>query len=183
VPASQPPRSRLAWWLAAVVFVIVLGGTIYWQFYTPSKYLTLKEGAPSLAVVPFDCLGAGLDHAAFSQGFSDLLVTDLAKLGGISVVAPSTVRRHQRMGNSMGLMGRLLGLEVLVEGTIQKSGGQIRITPRLVDVHTGRLIWADSYEYPAAEWDRTEAGAAHEIAVQVGAHLAIHGAFQGSGAR
>jgi TolB-like protein len=87
------------------------------------------------------------------------------------------------MGNSMGLMGRLLGLEALVEGTIQKVGGQIRITPRLVDVHTGRLIWADSYEYPAAEWDRMEAGAAREIAGQVGAHLAIHGAFHDSGAR
>jgi TolB-like protein len=87
------------------------------------------------------------------------------------------------MGNSMGLMGRLLGLEVLVEGTIREVGGQIRITPKLVDVHTGRLIWADSYEYPAAEWDRIETGAAREVAAQVGAHLAIHGAFRNPGAR
>jgi len=82
------------------------------------------------------------------------------------VVSPSTVRRHQWLGISMGLMGRLLGLEVLVEGTVQQLGERLIVTARLVDVHTGKLIWAENYDYPAAKLgadagrSRTEGGRA-----------------------
>jgi adenylate cyclase len=75
---------------------------------------------------------------------------------------------------SMGLMGRLLGLDVLVEGTIQKGRDRVRITSRLVDVHTGRLIWAENRDYPAADLDQVEAVAARDIAILLEAHLAIH---------
>ena len=91
------------------------------------------------------------------------------------MVSPSTVRRHQWLGISMGLMGRLLGLEVLVEGTVQQLGERLIITARLLDVHTGKLIWAENYDYPAADWGQTQAEAARKVAEQVGAHLAIHG--------
>jgi TolB-like protein len=47
----------------------------------------------------------------------------------------------------------------------------------LVDVHTGRLIWAENYDYPAADLGQIQAEAAREVAAQVGAHLAIHGQF------
>jgi adenylate cyclase len=78
-------------------------------------------------------------------------------------------------------MGRLLGLEVLVEGTVQKVGERLAITARLVDVHTGKLIWAEDYDYPAADWGQLQAEAARKMAAQVGAHLAIHGQFPRSG--
>jgi DNA-binding winged helix-turn-helix (wHTH) protein/TolB-like protein len=177
-----PSRRRPAWrWLIATAIVAALGGFVYWQFYMPSRYVSLAPGAPSLAVVPFECPTPGLACQTVSQGFSEVLVTELAKLGGISVLAPSTVRRHQRMGNSMGLMGRLLGLDVLVEGSVQTAADRFCIHARLVDVHTGKLIWADNYECAAAEWERTQDGAAREIAAQVAAHLAIRLAFPHTG--
>lgn len=176
-------RRHTAWrWLIAAASIAVLGGIVYWQFYTPSRFVILAPGAPSLAVVPFECPTPDLACQAVSQGFSELLVTDLAKLGGISVLSPSTVRRHQRVGNPMGLMGRLLGLDVLVEGSVQTASDRLRVTARLVDVHTGKLIWADNYECAAAEWERTQDGAAREIAAQVAAHLAIREAFPHAGA-
>src|ERR1039458_5978309 len=49
-----------------------------------------------LAVVPFECLCPGMDGESFSQGFNEVLVADLSKLSGVQVIAPSTVRRHQR---------------------------------------------------------------------------------------
>jgi DNA-binding winged helix-turn-helix (wHTH) protein/TolB-like protein len=171
-----PPRRRPAWpWLAGAIAIIV--GVVYWQFYTPSRYVILARGAPSLAVVPFESLAPELDRAAVSQGFSELLVSDLARLGSISVLSPSTVRRHQRIKNSMGLMGRLLGLDALVEGSMAMAAGRLRISARLVDVHTGKLIWADSFEYSMTDWERMQDGAAREIAAQVAAHLAIRQAF------
>jgi TolB-like protein len=177
------PRDRRRWNRPAVVaFVLALvGGLVYWQFYRPSKFLTVKPGTPSMAVVPFECVGGGATCGSTPQAISDLLVTDLVKLGGMSVVSPSTVRRHQRAKNSMGLMGRLLGLDVLVEGTVQMTGGQARIMSRLVDVHTGRLIWADEAVFPASDAERMQDAVARQIAVNITAHLAIHRSFSQQG--
>lgn len=182
IPPPALPRRHAAWrWLIAAIVAAALAGIVYWQFYTPSRYVTLAPNAPSLAVVPFECSTPEPACTAASQGFGELLVTDLAKAGGISVLAPSTVRRHQRMKNSMGLMGRLLGLDVLVEGSVEKTADRLRITARLVDVHTGKLIWADDYEYSVADWERMQDKAAREIAAQVAAHLAIRQAFPNPG--
>jgi DNA-binding winged helix-turn-helix (wHTH) protein/TolB-like protein len=176
--ARPPARIRRNWLLpaAAIAALAALGWMIYWQFYTPSKYLARGPGFAALAVVPFECLTPELESSAFSRGLSESLVSDLANFPGLQVVSPSTVRRHQRFGTSMGLMGRLLGLDALVEGTVHKNGDRIRITARLVDVHTGKLIWANNYDYPAADLGDVEDQAAHEIAVRAGAHLAIHNA-------
>jgi DNA-binding winged helix-turn-helix (wHTH) protein/TolB-like protein len=181
-PAQGPGVGRQGsgkrrWLAVAAAGVVALGGIVYWQFYVPSRYLPQGPGIVSLAVVPFESLPPDLDRSAVSRGLSDLLVADLSKLEGVQVLSPSTVRRYTWLGISTGFMGRLLGLEVLVEGTVQKVGERLTITARLVDVHTGKLIWAESYDYPAAEWAQLQAEAARKVATQVGAHLAIHGRF------
>jgi TolB-like protein len=134
-------------------------------------------GIASLAVVPFESLTPELDRSAVSRGLTDLLVADLSKIEWVQVISPSTVRRYTWLGISTGLMGRVLGLEVLVEGTVQKVGERLTITARLVDVHTGKLIWAEDYDYPAADWGQLQGEAARKVAAQVGAHLAIQGRF------
>jgi TolB-like protein len=53
----------------------------------------------------------------------------------------------------------------------------VRVTARLVDVHSAKLVWSDSYEYPAQQLAEAQELAAREIAVQVGAHLAIQKGF------
>jgi len=180
-PPAQGPgvgrQGKRRWLAVAAAGVAALGGIVYWQFYVPSRYLPRGPGIASLAVVPFESLTFELDRSAFARGLSDLLVADLSKLEGVQVLSPSTVRRYTWLGISTGFMGRLLGLEVLVEGTVQKVGERLTITARLVDVHTGKLIWAESYDYPAAEWAQLQAEAARKVATQVGAHLAIHGRF------
>ena len=105
----QPSRRRWRWFILPVC-ALAAGAFVYYQFYVPSRYLPKGNRSASLAVVPFECLCPGMDGESFSQGFNEVLVADLSKLSGVQVIAPSTVRRHQRMGVSMGLMGRLLGL-------------------------------------------------------------------------
>ena len=174
-PPNRPtPIRRTTQAIAIPVALAVLSWLVWWQFYTPSKYLVPVRGAASLAVVPFECLNPDAESTTFARGFSESLVSELANLHGLQVLSPSTVHRHQRFGISMGLMGRLLGLDVLVEGTVQKGGDRVRIASRLVDVHTGRLIWAQNSYYPAADLDTVEDQAAHDIAIRLAAHLAIH---------
>jgi len=173
-PTVTPPApvarkgTRVAAFLTALA---ALASLVYWQFYTPSKYLIRAPGSARLAVVPFECLSPELEPSGFARGLSESLVSDLSNLPGVQVLSPSTVRRHQRFGMSMGLMGRLLGLDVLVEGTVRKSGERVRMTARLVDVHTGTVIWADNYDYPAADLGQVEADASHRIAARMGEYL------------
>jgi len=172
-PEVPPARARrsLPRWAAVASAAAVLAGFIYWQFYVPSRYVARRGGDASLAVVPFETLDPDAQGAALARHVTDLLVTDLSKLERVQVVSPSTVRRHQRVGMSMGLMGRLLGLDVLVEGAVRTSAGQLMITTRLVDVHTGTVIWADNSARPLADEEKAQTEAADSIAAQIGLHL------------
>src|ERR1017187_3993730 len=171
-PPQQQPDGRWRW-LILPVCALAAGALVYYQFYVPSRYLPEGNRSASLAVVPFECLCAGMDGDRFSQGFDEVLVADLWKLSGVQVISPSTVRRHQRMGVSMGLMGRLLGLEVLIEGTVQKLDERLRITARLVDVHTGRLIWAETYDERADDPGGAQEAVGRAVAAEVGKRLSV----------
>lgn len=169
-PVDARQRSSRRWFILPVLAVIA-GAFVYYQFYVPSRYLPKGNRSASLAVVPFECLCPGMDGGRFSQGFNEVLVADLSKLSGVQVISPSTVRRHQRMGVSMGLMARLLGLEVLIEGTVQKLDERLRITARLVDVHTGRLIWAETYDERADDPGGAQETVGRAVAAEVGKRL------------
>jgi len=173
----QPPVRRWRGVLPAAAAAILILAVVYWQFYRPSRYLSSGEHVASIAVVPFECLSPELDCGAFPHGLTDLLVARLTKLDGVHVLSPSTVYRYQRARLSMAFMARVLGLDVMLEGTIQRVGDRVRITPRLVDVHSAKLVWSDSYEYPVEQLGDAQDRAAREISAQVGAHLAIHGRF------
>jgi TolB-like protein len=68
-------------------------------------------------------------------------------------------------------MTRILGLDVIIEGTAQAFGPRIRISLRLTDVHSGKLIWAEGYEVAAADLDQAETVAARSAAAQVSRRL------------
>jgi len=158
--------------LLAVVALCLILGFVYWQFYRPSRYLTSGAQVANIAVVPFECLSPELDCGAFPRGLTDLLTARLTKLERVHVLSPSTVYRYQRARLSMAFMARLLGMDVMLEGTIQRAGEQVRITARLVDVHSAKLVWSESYEYPVQQLADAQESAARQIAAQVGAHLA-----------
>jgi DNA-binding winged helix-turn-helix (wHTH) protein/TolB-like protein len=163
--------------LLAVVGVCAVLAVVYWQFYRPSRYLSTGDGIANIAVIPFECLSPELDCGTFPHGLNDLLVADLSQLDGVHVLSPSTVRTYQRARLSMPFMARLLGMDVMVDGTVQRAGERVRVTARLVDVHSAKLVWSDSYEYPAQQLAEAQKLAAKDITAQVGAHLAVQTQF------
>jgi TolB-like protein len=72
----------------------------------------------------------------------------------------------------MVAMARLLGLDVMVEGTVQRIGDRLRIAVRLTDVHSGKLIWAESFDRSAADLASAQTDVANAAALQIGARLA-----------
>jgi DNA-binding winged helix-turn-helix (wHTH) protein/TolB-like protein len=132
---SQPlevARPRLWWpWIAALI-ALVWG---YWQFFLPSEYL--PKGKVAVAVARIEVLDGPATEA---EKLREVLVTELAKLDGVHVVSPTTTKRYEGLHVPGSWMARLLGLEVLVEGTVMGGG---KTTLRLIDVHTGRVIVAN----------------------------------------
>jgi len=148
---------------------------VYWQFYRPSRFLSAGERIANIAVVPFECLSPELDCGVFPHGLTDLLVANLSKIDSVHVLSPATVSRYQRARLSTAFMARILGLDLTLEGTIQRAGDRVRVTARLVDVHSAKLVWSDSYEYPVESLGEAQAQAASQIAAQVGARVAVRG--------
>lgn len=168
---SASKRRFILWMMVALLVLWVVAGIIYWQFYRPSRFLPRGAGYANMAVVPFECLSPEIDCGKFSKGFTDLTVAELSKIDAVHVISPSTVQRYQRARISSAWMARMLGLEVLLEGTVQRLGDHVRITARLGDVHSGKVIWSDTYDYPANELDLAESEAARGIAREVGLRL------------
>ncbi len=175
--AGAKAVQRLRGLLLALVGACAMLAVVYWQFYRPSRYLSAGNGIANIAVIPFECLSPELDCGTFPHGLNDLLVADLTQLDGVHVLSPSTVRSYQRGRLSMPFMARVLGMDVMLDGTVQRAGERVRVTARLVDVHSAKLVWSDSYEYPMQQLADAQALAAREIAAQVGAHLAIQKRF------
>lgn len=169
--ATSPWRINRLRFTAGVIVVWIIAAVIYLQFYKPSRYLPSGSGYANLAVIPFECLSPELDCGKFSKGFSDITVARLSALDSVHIISPSTVLRYQRARISPSWMGRMLGLEVLLEGSVQQIGDRVRINARLGDIHSGKIIWAETYDYPVAELDRAESEAAAAIAVEVGTRL------------
>ncbi len=137
--------------LIAAAALLAAGVFIYWQFYRPSRYASSAPGAPRLAVIPFECSGGPLCASLFGRPFEDLLAAELLGSGHVRLVSPSTVHRYADNSIPTALMARLLGLDAVLEGSITIIGAQVRVVARLTDVHSGRLIWSESFDVPAID--------------------------------
>lgn len=89
----------------------------------------------------------------------------------VQVVSPGTVRRYQKVHVPMVWMAHLLGLDVILEGAIEPLGDRTRVTARLGDVHSGKLIWAGNFDTPRGEFRDIQREVAKQIALQVGSRL------------
>lgn len=168
-PARPRPPLRV---LALLAAVGVLAFLIHWQFYRPSRYLP-ATGAASLAVLPFETISTGAPEPAFSRALNEVLISHLLQNPGIVVTSPSTIRRYQALRIPTAVMSRVLGLDTILEGAVQQQDGNLRITARLADVHSGKLIWAASFDQPARNLPAAQSETARRIAAEVAAHLMI----------
>jgi len=157
--------------VGACAGALLLAALVYWQFYQPSRFVPARGERALLAVATLESISPELERAAFSRGFTDTLSEEIAKLDSVQLISPSTVRRYETHGIPPAVMGRLLGLHVIVEGSAQQFGSHVRIALRMSDVHSGRLIWAESYDCAAEHPASAESAVARAAAEQIGRRL------------
>jgi adenylate cyclase len=102
--------------------------------------------AVSLAVMPFENLSPDPSQAYFSDGMTQEIISALAKIPDLRVVARESAFAFKGKDQDVRAIGRALGATHLIEGSVRKAGGQLRISAELVRADTGVTIWANSYD-------------------------------------
>jgi TolB-like protein len=105
-----------------------------------------SRGKPSIAVLPFANMSGDPEQDYFSDGITEDIITELARFRHLHVVARNSSFAHR--GNNLDLVrvGRELGVDHLVEGSVRKIGPRIRITAQLIDAKTGHHVWAEKFD-------------------------------------
>jgi serine/threonine-protein kinase len=141
LPSLQ--RSRvLALALALLVVGLVFG---VWRA-TRVPGGTTPATIRSLAVLPLENLSGGPDDGYFADSMTAALITNLAKIGALRVVSRPTIMRYKQTQKPLPQIGRELGVDGIVAGSIERVGDRVRISAQLIRAASDEHIWANSYE-------------------------------------
>jgi adenylate cyclase len=106
---------------------------------------------PCLAVLPFANMSDDAQQEHFTDGLTDDIITDLSKVSGLSVIARTSVFTYKNRAVKIPEVGRELGVQYVLEGSVRKVAGQVRITAQLVDAAAGHHLWAERYDRDASD--------------------------------
>jgi len=111
----------------------------------PPPALSLPD-KPSIAVLALQSMSEDPEQHHFAEGLTEDIITGLSRLKWLFVIARGASAIYQDRGIDLCQVGRELGVRYLVDGSVRKSGGRVRITARLVDAASGSQLWADRYD-------------------------------------
>jgi eukaryotic-like serine/threonine-protein kinase len=99
----------------------------------------------SIAVLPLSNLSGDPEQEYFSDGMTDALITDLAGIAALRVISRTSVMQYKGTSKRLPEIARELNVDAIVEGTVMRSGQQVRITAQLIDARAEKHLWASSY--------------------------------------
>jgi adenylate cyclase len=111
----------------------------------PKPALALPD-RPSIAVLPFDNMSGDIDQDYFCDGVVEDIITALSRLKWLFVIARNSSFAYKSRAVDVRKIGHELGVRYLLEGSVRKIGGRVRITAQLVDGLTGGHLWAERYD-------------------------------------
>jgi eukaryotic-like serine/threonine-protein kinase len=111
------------------------------------KSPAIRTPKRSIAVLPFDTLGAGKRNTYFADGVQDEILSNLAKVSQLKVTSRTSVMTYRSTNNrDLRSIANALGVANVIEGTVRKDGNRIRLTIRLVDAQIDKALWSETYD-------------------------------------
>jgi len=173
-PARSPP---LFWWkraalaLAAIALVAAVAGG--WWLWTWHNAAPLHD-KPSIAVLPFDNIGKDDRWTRFADGLTEDIITDLAHSKELLVIARNSTAAYRGKAGDLRKVGKELGVQYVLEGSIQPTGDKIRVTAQLVNAANGDHVWSARYDRRAEDLFAVQNEVTQRIATTlIGTHGAI----------
>ena len=176
VLADARPRPNrllrpLAWGLFAFGLMLVLATSLSWVLYFRSQ---ASAKIRSVAVLPLESLSPDASQDYFAGGMTDELITDLGQISALRVISRTSVMTYKHVHKPLPEIARELDVDAMVEGTVLRSGGRVRITAQLIRVPVEQHIWAQSFEGDLRDTLVLQKSIARSIAEQIQATLNQH---------
>lgn len=125
----------------------------------------------SVAVLPLTNLNNDPEQDYFADGMTDVLIADLAQISSLRVISRTSVMQFKGTKKSLQEIARQLNVDGIIEGSVLRSGDQVRITAQLVDIATDRHLWARSYERKVGDALLLQGEVARAIAGEIQAQI------------
>jgi TolB-like protein/DNA-binding winged helix-turn-helix (wHTH) protein/Tfp pilus assembly protein PilF len=152
----SPPKSRrfAVRGVAALALLLILLSLsaiprirrLAWGLVSPPTQVPLSTTIRSLAVLPLENLSNEPAQEYFADGMTDQLITDLGQIKALRVISRTSIMQYKGVHKPIAQIARELNVDAVVEGTVMKSGNQVRITAQLIQAPLDRHLWARSYD-------------------------------------
>ena len=183
-PKKRSARALLTAGIAALLVVIALGAW-YFLFATRSTTVTTSAPAPvaangaapaeaarlSLVVLPFANLSNDPNQDYFADGITENLTTDLSRIRGSFVIDRNTAFTFKGKAIDAKQIGKELGVRYVLEGSVQRDQGRLRVNVQLIDAASGAHLWADRFEEDVADMFKLQDEVVARLANSLGDEL------------
>jgi TolB-like protein/Tfp pilus assembly protein PilF len=125
----------------------------------------------SIAVLPFENLSDEKENAYFADGIQDDVLTNLSKISDLRVISRTSVMQYRDRPTKLTEIGKALGVSNILEGSVRRSGNQVRVNVQLIDANTDEHVWAKNYDGDVTDVFAIQTDLAQKIANELRAKL------------
>ena len=158
-------------WFAAVAVSVCAVAALFLALTFKRQKPTSTSDIHSLAVLPLQNLSGDPSQEYLADGLTDELVTDLARFHSLRVISRTSTMRYKQTQRSLPDIARELNVQGIVEGSVLRSGGRVRIHVQLIRARDDVHIWANSYEGDPGDVLGLQRAAAQEIVQEIRVRL------------
>ncbi len=168
VAAASSPMKRRGWFaLAGGMIAAPIAAVGYRLFRSPSPRIE------SIAVLPLENLSGNPEQEYFSDGMTDELIGQIARIESLRVISRTSVMQYKRGARkSLPEIAKELNVDAILEGTVAQSGRKVRITAQLIRAQDDRHIWSEKYERELTDILAIQGEVAIAVAAQIQRKLA-----------
>ena len=163
--ATRTQSGSRAWIYVVVLCAAISIGLFFLGRYTaPSATSRGSLPAKSIAVLPFENLSRDPDNAYFTEGVQEEILTRLAKVAGLRVIARTSTQRYKSAPENLSQIAKELGVAHILEGSVQKAAEEVRVSVQLINASTQAHLWAETYDRKLTDIFAVESEIAKTIA-------------------
>jgi TolB-like protein/DNA-binding winged helix-turn-helix (wHTH) protein/Flp pilus assembly protein TadD len=167
---ATPERlsTSFKWKISASVLLLLVVSLSAWKLYSryhPSFVIR------SLAVLPLESLSSDASQDYFADGMTDELISDLGQISALRVISRTSVMGYKHARKPLPQIARELNVDAVVEGTVLRSGEEVRITAQLIEASTDKHLWSQSYQGELRDTLALQSQVASAIADQIRINL------------
>src|SRR5262249_46683701 len=172
-------RKSYTWIYVVVIAAAVSIGLFFVGRYTASNAASDGSGrrsaaslqAKSIAVLPFENLSDDKSAAYFAEGIQDEILTKLASIADLKVISRTSTAKYKSKPEDLKTVSQQLGVANVLEGSVQKAAGKVRVNVQLIDARADSHLWAKTYDGDLADVFAIQSEVAQEIADSLKAKL------------